>query len=480
MEGEEPPLSGFDKVNKYVNELPDIQSRPTSKPAPVFTESNREISTELPRKGEDLAFRSPETVAQQDDIGIDSRQQLSPHAASWINPSPHSYPKEQSEIKRVSFHQASESRYPVPPGFLESFVSTPAYSRSADPLGLVSSLQPLGSLSNTLSSQVQVTTSSPAEIYSTATSYGPAVSTNSSLTSIYSGPCALGPQTALSFWTDASHRPAVSGGGISLFSQASALPASTVPVNPFQTQKTLGLTNPTSAILSGKSCLHGSAVPSSAGLVLAHNSGISSEMESLCNNNQYSVGSCPTSLTPVSVLCISSSSKQVPSSMDEFAKVLVCCQESRFLNENERYSGDPLQYHQFIRQIEDRILKIYRQSNPGHVFQLLLNSTAGRARKLSGCIMLQPDKALEEALQLFYKTFGSPSVAIKAHLRTVCEGPTIKTNGKRVQEFFSDLINGKMVVESANATHLLNAMLLLKGYFLGFLETCKKSLLNWH
>ena len=253
-----------------------------------------------------------------------------------------------------------------------------------------------------------------AEIYSTTTSYGLAVSTNSSLTSIYSGPCASGPQTALSSWTDASHRPAVSGGGISLFSRASLLPAFTVPVNLLQTQKTLGLTNPTSAILSGKSGLHGSAVPSSAGLVLTHNSGIFSKMENLCNNNQHSVGSCPTSLTPISVPCISSSFKQVPSPMDEFAEVLVRCQESRLLNENERYSGDPLQYHQLIRQIEDRILKIYRQSDPGHAFQLLLNSTAGRAGKLiSGCIMLQPDKALDEALQLLYKTFGSPSVGLR-------------------------------------------------------------------
>ena len=122
LEGEEPSLSGFDKGNKYVIELPDIQTRPTPEPAPVFTDSNREISAELPRQVESLAFRSPETVAQQDDIGIDSRQQLNPHSASWINPSSHLYSKEQSEIKHVSFHQASGSRYPVLSWFLESFV----------------------------------------------------------------------------------------------------------------------------------------------------------------------------------------------------------------------------------------------------------------------------------------------------------------------------------------------------------------------
>ena len=89
------------------------------------------------------------------------------------------------------------------------------------------------------------------------------------------------------------------------------------------------------------------------------------------------------------------------SSIDDFARVLVRCQSSRALAEEERYSGDPLRYHQFIRQLEDYILNIHGQSDPGHVLPLLMDLTTGRARKLiSSCIMLRPAEALDKALQL--------------------------------------------------------------------------------
>ena len=117
------------------------------------------------------------------------------------------------------------------------------------------------------------------------------------------------------------------------------------------------------------------------------------------------------------------------SSVEEFARVLVRCQGSRALVE-ERYSGDPLCYHQFIRQVEDRILNIHAQTDPGHALQLLLEST-GRARKLiSSCIMLPPAEALTKALQLLFRSFGSPAVAVKAHLRLVCKGPPIHIDKK--------------------------------------------------
>ena len=69
--------------------------------------------------------------------------------------------------------------------------------------------------------------------------------------------------------------------------------------------------------------------------------------------------------------------------------------------------------------------------------------------------MLQPDKALDEALQLLYKTFGSPAVAIKAHLRTVCKGSTIKTDEQSLQEFYSDLINHSQRLASSRLGRLM-------------------------
>ena len=156
-------------------------------------------------------------------------------------------------------------------------------------------------------------------------------------------------------------------------------------------------------------------------------------------------------------------------SIDDFARVLVRCQSSRALCDNERYDGDPLRYHQFIRQVEDRILNIYRQTDPGHALQLLLQSTTGRARKLiENCIMLPPSEALKEALNLLYRSFGSPDVAIKAHLKRVCEGPPVGTDERHLQDFYTELVNCKMVLESANATHLLNAVSTAEGIFARF------------
>ena len=94
-------------------------------------------------------------------------------------------------------------------------------------------------------------------------------------------------------------------------------------------------------------------------------------------------------------------------SIAEIAQILVRCQGSKPLLEDERYGGDPLRYHQFMRQVEDRILNIYAKSDSGHALQLLLNSTTGRARKLKGsCIMLQPAKALDRALELLYTSLA--------------------------------------------------------------------------
>ena len=66
--------------------------------------------------------------------------------------------------------------------------------------------------------------------------------------------------------------------------------------------------------------------------------------------------------------------------MEELARVMIRCQGSGALGELEKFNGDTLRYHLFMRQVEDRILSIYHRSDPGHALQLLLNSTTGRAK----------------------------------------------------------------------------------------------------
>ena len=155
--------------------------------------------------------------------------------------------------------------------------------------------------------------------------------------------------------------------------------------------------------------------------------------------------------------------------MKELAQVIVRCQDSRALMQDQRFDGDPLKYHVFIRQIQDRVLRLHGQSDPAHALQLLLDSTAGQARKLiCNCVMLPASQGLQEALNLLYKAFGSPSVSIKAHLKLVCEGPQIRTDEKGLREFYSDLINCKMVLLSANAARQLDATSTADGIFSRF------------
>ena len=162
----------------------------------------------------------------------------------------------------------------------------------------------------------------------------------------------------------------------------------------------------------------------------------------------------------------SNQSKSSVCTMEEFARVMIRCQGSGALGELEKFNGDPLRYHLFMRQVEDRILSIYRMSDPGHALQLLLNSTTGRARKLiSSCIMLRPDEALQSALRLLEDAFGSSDIAIKAHLNLVTKGPVIRINEETLHDFYSDLINCKMVVEASGAAQLLNSAATIEGLF---------------
>ena len=153
-------------------------------------------------------------------------------------------------------------------------------------------------------------------------------------------------------------------------------------------------------------------------------------------------------------------------SVNDVARMFARCQGTRTLTNEEKFDGNPLHYHLFMRQVQDRILNIYGNPDPGHALQLLLEATTGRARKLiSNCVMLQPSEGLNSALQLLHKAFGSPDVAVKAHIQLVSDGPQIRTDERSLQDLYSDLVNCKMVVESAGALQLLNSASTIDGIF---------------
>ena len=104
--------------------------------------------------------------------------------------------------------------------------------------------------------------------------------------------------------------------------------------------------------------------------------------------------------------------------------MLVRCRglgHQRLLWDSDRFDVNPLDYYQFIRQVEDCILNVYGQSDPGHTLHLLLDDTKERAHKLIfSCVTLSPDIALNEALRLLHKAFGSSQVAVRAFIDSVC------------------------------------------------------------
>lgn len=144
--------------------------------------------------------------------------------------------------------------------------------------------------------------------------------------------------------------------------------------------------------------------------------------------------------------------------VNDVAKLLARCQGSGPISELDKFCGDPLDYFKFIRKVEDRILSIYGNSDPGHALHLLLEATSGRAHKLiSSCVMLSPEKGLQEALQLLHKTFGSSQVAVRSYINSVCNGGPIPNTEAGLQDFYSDLVNCKVVLEAVGAHNLLNA-----------------------
>ena len=143
------------------------------------------------------------------------------------------------------------------------------------------------------------------------------------------------------------------------------MPIPTVPTLSYQDNMTLRLATSGTPALAGELASHGPAA--SVNNLLRPPVSLNSA-PNLINSHQPSM---------VSVPYHPPKSDASKSSMEQFARVLVRFQGSQVLVEEERYSGDPLRYHQFIRQVEDCILNIHAQIDPEHALQLLLESSPG-------------------------------------------------------------------------------------------------------
>ena len=61
--------------------------------------------------------------------------------------------------------------------------------------------------------------------------------------------------------------------------------------------------------------------------------------------------------------------------VDDLAKILIRCRDVPTPSLEDRLDGDPKLYYRFMYQVEDRILRVYAESDPGHALHLLAAAT---------------------------------------------------------------------------------------------------------
>ena len=154
-------------------------------------------------------------------------------------------------------------------------------------------------------------------------------------------------------------------------------------------------------------------------------------------------------------------------SIDELTKMFVRCRDTPYPAPEDRYGGDPVTYHQFVCQIEDRVLKVYGQSDPGHALQLLAGAAKDRARRIVENHMINPDKerALVCALHDLKAAFGSPLRTVNALLQQIKRGPVIRMTSESLEDFYIDLMTFQQGMLAAGADVALNATATIETIF---------------
>ena len=161
--------------------------------------------------------------------------------------------------------------------------------------------------------------------------------------------------------------------------------------------------------------------------------------------------------------------KSVDSKMtvDDLAKILMRCRDVPTPSLEDRFDGDPKLYYRFIYQVEDRILRVYAESDPGHALHLLAAATRGRARRIIDNCMLNPSPrdALSCALQDLKAAFGSPQRTASALLQQVRNGPVVRATADGLEDLYIDMMACRQGMLAAGAYDELNAYATTEAIF---------------
>ena len=161
--------------------------------------------------------------------------------------------------------------------------------------------------------------------------------------------------------------------------------------------------------------------------------------------------------------------KSVDSKMtvDDLAKILIRCRDVPTPSLEDRFDGDPKLYYRFMYQVEDRILRVYAESDPGHALHLLAAATRGRARRIIDNCMLNPSPrdALSCALQDLKAAFGSPQRTVSALLQQVRNGPVVRATADGLEDLYIDMMACRQGMLAAGAYDELNAYATTEAIF---------------
>jgi hypothetical protein len=109
------------------------------------------------------------------------------------------------------------------------------------------------------------------------------------------------------------------------------------------------------------------------------------------------------------------------------------------------FDGDPIFYHQFIRQFETQVES--RVNDPGQRLSFLIHYTKGRAKRaIEGCVVLPPQAGYDRARNILKELFGKSHSIGRALISDLTQGAPLRATADDLIEFSIKLENCEMTL----------------------------------
>ena len=134
----------------------------------------------------------------------------------------------------------------------------------------------------------------------------------------------------------------------------------------------------------------------------------------------------------------------ISSGTDIHALNAVVCHLKKPPSELQKFGGDPLLYHRFMRQFRSRVVANCESSE--ECLNYLEQYTTGEPQQIViGYAYMDADKGYKAALSEFEKRYGDPDVTVSAFIQKALSWPIIKSDDpKEFDKFGVFCLNVRM------------------------------------